>query len=214
MSISTVDDLSFYSNVEPNQQRFTEVVKTFQTNFPGDDITFFARSPGRVNLIGDHIDYNFFPVLPMAIANDVIAAVNVNSTNEIIITNTDSKDFLKEVIALRNSQIDQEHHSWANYFKCALIVAKQYLEERGVTSLKGMKLTFNGNVPTGGGLSSSAAFCVASTLAIIRANGITDLTKQDLTRITVVSEHYVGVNTGGMDQCASVCGEPDKLLLI
>ncbi|KAL6453189.1 GAL1 Galactokinase [Candida maltosa Xu316] len=164
MSISTVEDLSFYSNVEPNQQRFTEVVKTFQTNFPGDDITFFARSPGRVNLIGDHIDYNFFPVLPMAIANDVIAAVNVNSTNEIIITNTDAKDFPKEVITLSNSQIDQEHH------------------KRGVTSLKGMKLTFNGNVPTGGGLSSSAAFCVASTLAIIRANGITDLTKQEFNK--------------------------------
>ena len=63
-------------------------------------------------------------------------------------------------------------------------------------------------------MSSSAAFCVASTLAVIKANGIDNIPKEDLTRITVVSEHYVGVNTGGMDQCASIYGELDHALLI
>lgn len=77
----------------------------------------------------------------------------------------------------------------------------------GSKPLKGLYITFDGTVPTGGGLSSSAAFCVASTLAVLKANGVDSISKADLTRITVVSEHYVGVNTGGMDQCASVYGE-------
>lgn len=216
MSVPVFKNLSFYSDPHSNEPRYQEVVKTFSVNFPNDSIHFFARSPGRVNLIGDHIDYNFFPVLPMAISNDVIAAVSVDSdSKEIIITNTDSKDFPREVIPLdKKVSIDQEHHSWANYFKCGLIVAEKYLNENGINNLKGMKLTFNGNVPTGGGLSSSAAFCVASTLAVIKANGIDNIPKEDLTRITVVSEHYVGVNTGGMDQCASIYGELDHALLI
>ncbi|RCK61042.1 Galactokinase [Candida viswanathii] len=216
MSVPAFNDLSFYSDPHSNEPRYQEVASTFEKSFPGSLITFFARSPGRVNLIGDHIDYNFFPVLPMAISNDVIAAVSVDgSSNEIVITNTAGADFPREVIPLTSKvTIDQEHHSWANYFKCALIVAEKYLKEKGVTKLKGMKLTFNGNVPTGGGLSSSAAFCVASTLAVIRANGIEDIPKADLTKITIVSEHYVGVNTGGMDQCASIYGELDHALLI
>ncbi|CAX44459.1 galactokinase, putative [Candida dubliniensis CD36] len=220
MSVPTFDDLSFYSNdQELTKSRYLKLVEIFQSNFPNASIDFFARSPGRVNLIGDHIDYNFFPVLPMAISNDVIVAVNINDESEIVITNTDSKNFAKETIALTNNndgfEIDSQHHSWANYFKCALIVANNYLTEQKMNGqLKGMKLTFDGNVPTGGGLSSSAAFCVASTLAILHANGVKDISKADLTRITVVCEHYVGVNTGGMDQCASVYGEPDKALLI
>ena len=220
MSVPTFDDLSFYSNdQELTKSRYLKLVEIFQSNFPNASIDFFARSPGRVNLIGDHIDYNFFPVLPMAISNDVIVAVNVNDEPEIVITNTDSKNFAKETIPLTNNndgfEIDSQHHSWANYFKCALIVANNYLTEQNLKGqLKGMKLTFDGNVPTGGGLSSSAAFCVASTLAILHANGVKDISKADLTRITVVCEHYVGVNTGGMDQCASVYGEPDKALLI
>lgn len=216
MSVPTFNDLSFYSDPKANRSRYEEVSKIFNKDFPGESIGFFSRSPGRVNLIGDHIDYNFFPVLPMAISNDVIAAVSVDDcSSEIVITNTDDKDFPREIIPLdKEVTIDQKHHSWANYFKCALIVAEKYLKEKGINHLKGMKLTFNGNVPTGGGLSSSAAFCVASTLAVIKANGIDNVSKEDLTKITIVSEHYVGVNTGGMDQCASIYGEPDHALLI
>ena len=145
MSVPTFDDLSFYSNdQELTKSRYLKLVEIFQSNFPNASIDFFARSPGRVNLIGDHIDYNFFPVLPMAISNDVIVAVNINDESEIVITNTDSKNFAKETIALTNNndgfEIDSQHHSWANYFKCALIVANNYLTEQKMNGqLKGMK---------------------------------------------------------------------------
>ncbi|RLV93059.1 Galactokinase [Spathaspora sp. JA1] len=218
--VPTFTDLSFYTH--DNKSRYDGLVTKFNSNFPTSSVDFFARSPGRVNLIGDHIDYNFFPVLPMAIDVDVVAAVGVNDSNQIVITNTDDKEFPKQVIELPSDPketvtIDKAQHGWGNYFKCGLIVAHKYLLENKKQDdfkVKGMNIIFDGTVPTGGGLSSSAAFCVASTLAVLYANGIKEVSKSDLTKITVVSEHYVGVNTGGMDQCASVYGEINKALLI
>ncbi|CAI5758936.1 unnamed protein product [Candida verbasci] len=213
------NDLSFYEDSNFQNNRFTKLKRTFEDNFGNDSkIDFFARSPGRVNIIGDHIDYNYFPVLPMAINNDVIAAIEITNDKEIIITNTDA-NFKRTTIQLPSGpkeivKID-ETFSWANYFKCGLIVAQKYLIEKNLLDgLKGMKITFDGNVPTGGGLSSSAAFCVTTALSILYANGLTQIPKSDLTKITVVSEHYVGLNNGGMDQCASIYGEMNKALLI
>ncbi|CUM56212.1 unnamed protein product [Debaryomyces tyrocola] len=222
-SVPTFKDLSFYSNPESNNSRYVKLIQKFQDNF-GIKPEFISRSPGRVNLIGDHIDYNHFSVLPMAIDVDVIAAVGTSDDHKVVLTNTD-ESFAKEEFDLASDgsviEIDKTNHTWGNYFKCGLIVAHKYIKDNfpesvdgGSRPLKGLRLTFNGTVPTGGGLSSSAAFCVASTLAILRANGVTSISKADLTRITVVSEHYVGVNTGGMDQCASIYGEQNKALLI
>ncbi|CUM62527.1 uncharacterized protein PRCAT00000078001 [Priceomyces carsonii] len=209
--------------VPVDEARYERLVKEFISNFK-EEPTFFSRSPGRVNLMGDHIDYCYFSVLPMAIEADVVVAVGVNDSLEINLTNTDPK-FSTETIILATDgkiiSIDKERFSWASYFRCAMIVAHNFILENypeiisgGTKPLKGMNMTFDGTVPTGGGLSSSAAFCVASTLAVLRANGIEKISKKDLTRITVVSEHYVGVNTGGMDQCASIYGEKSKALLI
>ena len=222
-SVPTFKDLSFYSDPESNNSRYVKLIQKFQDNF-GIKPEFISRSPGRVNLIGDHIDYNHFSVLPMAIDVDVVAAVGTSDDHKVVLTNTD-ESFAKEEFDLASDgsviEIDKTNHTWGNYFKCGLIVAHKYIRDNfpesvdsGSKPLKGLRLTFNGTVPTGGGLSSSAAFCVASTLAILRANGVTSISKADLTRITVVSEHYVGVNTGGMDQCASIYGEQNKALLI
>lgn len=218
-------DLSFYSNPEANKPRYATLTEQFQSKFNVAP-EFFSRSPGRVNLIGDHIDYCYFSVLPMALDVDVIAAVSKKpeGDNSITIVNTNPQ-FQEESIELPKDgeviTIDQTKFTWANYFKCGLIVAHKFILERypelvnnGKSPLAGLNLYFDGNVPTGGGLSSSAAFCVASTLAVLRGNGIKEVSKADLTRITVVSEHYVGVNTGGMDQCASIYGGKRKALLI
>lgn len=214
--VPTFSDLSFYSTPLDHTARYQQLSDAFTKEYNAD-LDFIARSPGRVNLFGDHIDYNFFPVLPMAIEVDVICGVKTDQEQRIILSNTDSQ-FKQEVIDLPKDgsvvKIDKHNFSWGNYFKCGLIVAHKYiLEKNPQHKLKGMKLMFNGTVPTGGGLSSSAAFCVSSTLAVLHANGIS-ITKDDLTRITVVSEHYVGVNTGGMDQCASIYGEQQQALLI
>lgn len=221
--VPTVKDLSMYSNPSQQKTRYNSVTAKFVAQY-NEEPQFFARAPGRVNLIGEHIDYCNFSVLPMAIEADVIAAVHGSVDNTVTISNTDAK-FSPETFHFPQDgsliSIDLLKQTWGNYFKCAAIVAHKFILEKypetldnGKKPLKGLNALFDGNVPTGGGLSSSAAFCIAATLAILRVNDLKKITKADLTRITVVSEHYVGLNNGGMDQCASVNGEPSKVLLI
>lgn len=217
-TVPTFKDLSFYSKPDDHTARYASLINCFKSKFNAEP-EFLSRSPGRVNLLGEHIDYSYFSTLPMAIEYDMVAAVRSTDKKEIIISNTDSS-FPTEAINIPDNDelvsIDKLKFSWGSYFKCGLIVAQKYLiekQEYGV-KLRGLEIMFNGTVPTGGGLSSSAAFCVASTMAVLRANGVLEISKEDLTRITVVSEHYVGVNTGGMDQCASVYGENGKALLV
>lgn len=216
-------DLSFYEKPEKHRERYDDLVKYFEETY-GQRPEFLSRSPGRVNIMGDHIDYNLFSCLPIAIDVDVVAAVSGTNNNVIKIANIDAS-FSSEEIRLPEGgkfiEIDKDHHTWGNYFKCSLIVAQKFLIDKypeivqsGSKRLKGMNIAFSGTVPTGAGLSSSAAFCVASALAVLRINGVTNISKDDLCKITVVSEHYIGVNTGGMDQCASIYGEKNKALLV
>lgn len=188
---------------------------------------FITRSPGRVNLIGEHIDYVNFSVLPMAIDVDVLVGVKVLEEQDnpsITLTNADPKFAQRKFdLPLDGSfiSIDPSVSDWSNYFKCGLLVAQEYLKETFPDKFEtnppvGLQVFVRGNVPTGGGLSSSAAFICAVALAVIRANTAADykVSKQDLTRITVSAEHHVGVNNGGMDQAASVCGEVDHALYV
>lgn len=215
--VPTVHTLSFYSNEDRQKTRYASVAKEFERQYQHSH-DFFARAPGRVNLIGEHIDYCHFSVLPMAIEVDVIAAVGKCEGSTISISNTNKK-FLTEQIEIPSDgsvvTIDQSKQLWGNYFKCGLIVAHKYILERNPHfQLKAFNALFDGTVPTGGGLSSSAAFCIAATLSCLKVNGINEITKADLTRITVVCEHYVGLSNGGMDQSASVNGEESKVLLV
>lgn len=221
--VPTVDNVAFYSNEKVQLARYKAVEAKF-ANLYGEKPLLIARAPGRVNLIGEHIDYCHFSVLPMAIEVDVIAPFVASGDSSVTINNTDPK-FSSESFSFPADgsvvEIDKNNLSWGSYFKCSAIVAHKFILEKyahlldgGKKPLKGLKALFDGTVPTGGGLSSSAAFCICATLAILHVNGVEQITKEDLTRITVVCEHYVGLNNGGMDQCASVNGEPNKVLLI
>ncbi|SCU78290.1 LAME_0A03994g1_1 [Lachancea meyersii CBS 8951] len=209
------------------QESYTEVIRDFKVVY-GHNAEFVTRSPGRVNLIGDHIDYVDFSVLPMAIEHAVTCAVKVTPSTEIpsvTLTNSDSRFAQRRFdLPLDGSDIsiDPSVSDWSNYFKCGLHVAQQYLKTRFAarfpadTPLAGLEVFVGGQVFTGGGLSSSAAFICAVALAVIRANTGHDfkMPKQELTQITAKAEHFVGVNNGGMDQAASVCGEVDHALYV
>ncbi|EDO17449.1 hypothetical protein Kpol_1037p46 [Vanderwaltozyma polyspora DSM 70294] len=206
-------------------KRTPTVIEQFTETY-GVAPDFITRSPGRVNLIGEHIDYCDFSVLPMAIDVDMVLGIRVldESENSITISNSDKRFVQRKFdLPLDGSfvNIDPSVSDWSNYFKCGLHVAHEFLkslspEKFSNRPLVGMEIFCDGNVPTGGGLSSSAAFICATALAIIRANMGPKyvVSKQDLMRITVVAEHYVGVNNGGMDQAASVCGEEDHVLYV
>ncbi|ORY93289.1 galactokinase [Syncephalastrum racemosum] len=217
MSVPVYDSLDkIYdtSALERQGPRYDALVKKFTEKY-GRKPEFIARSPGRVNLIGEHIDYCGFGVLPMAIERDVIIAVaTTNDDTKVRLANVNSKYGDREFEYEGKDTvvtIDATKHEWSNYFKCGY---KGMLERAdSLSQPKGMYLLIDGSVPAGSGLSSSAAFVCASALAVIQANNL-GLTKQELTEIAIVAERNVGVNSGGMDQSASVFSEKQYALSV
>lgn len=195
------------------KKRWDQLRKKFNGLYDGDSPDFVARSPGRVNLIGEHIDYSLYEVLPMAIVADVIIAVSTSKnpsqdTVNFSIANIEADKFKADEFGFPadgDVEIDASAHIWTNYFKAGLHGAMGLLRQKRQDFIpRGMKVVVDGNVPAGGGLSSSAAFVCASALAVLRANGEEEISKKELVELAIVSERSVGVNSGGMDQAASV----------
>lgn len=196
------------------RQRWGQLLQRFSDLYGGKAPEFIARSPGRVNLIGEHIDYSLYEVLPMAIAADVIIAVSVrqklgdSDKARISIANVNPSKFKTNEFTFSGEddiEIDASTHEWTNYFKSGLKGAISLLKKKDPhLGHKSMQIVVDGTVPAGGGLSSSAAFVCASALAVLRANGVREVIKSELVELAIVSERSVGVNSGGMDQAASV----------
>ena len=198
-----------------SKTRWDSLLSLFKKTY-GVSPDFVARSPGRVNIIGEHIDYSLYDVLPMAVAADVLVAVNVTSSPYVKIANIDSHKFPSTEfgIPIRGDiEIDASKHEWTNYFKAGLRGAVNHLrKEYGIDWIPaGMEIVVDGNVPAGGGMSSSAAMVCASALAVMVANSH-NVSKRDLLDLAVVSERAVGVFSGGMDQAASIYSKTEFLL--
>jgi galactokinase len=140
----------------------------------------------------------------MAVTVDILLAVSIkpsSGTPKIRISNVDSKKFEKrefEVPRQGDISIDATEHEWTNYFKAGLKGASKLLQEKNSDfSLPSMDILVDGTVPSGGGLSSSAAFVCASALAVMKANGEHDVDKTKLVELAMVAERAVGVNSGG-----------------
>ncbi|KAK9378111.1 ribosomal protein S5 domain 2-type protein [Kockiozyma suomiensis] len=215
-AVPVVDSLSqiySVSDIPHQQQRWQRLRDKFAELYPGEEISFIARSPGRVNLIGEHIDYSLFDVLPMAIAQDVLIAVHVGSAdNKLRLANTSPRFPIKEfaIEALQEINIDSSVLEWTNYFLSGI---KGAFAVSGNVQIPSMHCLIDGSVPTGGGLSSSAAFVSASLLSVVAAVKsaasaplTAAITKADLVSAAIIAERNVGVNSGGMDQAASVFG--------
>ncbi|KAB5571962.1 ribosomal protein S5 domain 2-type protein [Coniochaeta sp. 2T2.1] len=199
-------------------KRWNDLLTQFKATY-GHDAEFVARSPGRVNIIGEHIDYSLYPVLPMAINEDAILAVSTfpsddaSKTFKIQIANLQKDKFPSHEFDIPYDAVDIDAtvHEWTNYFKSGLrgaleLLRKKRRDDPGFKPAS-MRILMHGTVPAGGGLSSSAAFVSASALAVLVANGETAVDKTELTELAIVSERAVGVNSGGMDQSASVFSE-------
>ena len=210
----TIKDLSqIYPNeLKVQQTRYEQLILKFQQEY-GHKPDFICRSPGRVNLIGEHVDYSGYSVLPMAIEKDVIMAVkSVESKEPLIeISNINEKFIKREFKHLDkvHCDIDSNEHEWGNYFKCGY---KGIMEELNKEA-KSMQIMMDGSVPAGGGLSSSSAFVCCSALATLNAHDNT-LKKGQLTKIAIKSEQYAGVAIGGMDQSISIMALQGSALMI
>ena len=153
-----------------------------------------------------HIDYSLYEVIPMAITADVLMAVAIHSKDQkpskVRLTNVHPEKFPSrefDIPAGGEVSIDATTHEWTNYFKAGLRGASKLLHQKrgGHFASVGMDVLVDGTVPSGGGLSSSAAFVCASALAVMKANGEEVVNKKELTELAIVSERAVGVNSGG-----------------
>lgn len=161
-------------------------------------------SAGRINLIGEHTDYNGGYVFPGAIDKVIMAAILPNGTDKAKVFSVDINE--EAEFGLREE--DAPKQQWARYI---FGVCREIIKRGG--TVKGFDAVFAGNVPLGAGLSSSAALesCFAFALNDL-FNGNT-IDKFELARIGQSTEHnYCGVNCGIMDQFASVFGKKDCLI--
>ena len=159
----------------------------------------------------------------MAVTADVLVATAAHqkgdAVNDVHLANTDPEKFESRTFTVsptEDVQIDSSTLEWTNYFKAGLLGATQLLQRRqpGIQTTVGMDVLVDGTVPSGGGLSSSAAFVCASALAVLRTNGMEHVSKKELVELAIVSERAVGVNSGGMDQAASVFAEQGSALYV
>jgi len=167
--------------------------------FEGRSPTHLVRAPGRVNLIGEHTDYNGLPVLPMAIQRAVTIRLRAREDRRVRLANADPRHAPCEFeLAPRIEPFAPGH--WGNYAKAAA----QALEARCGLA-RGFDGLVAGDVPAAAGLSSSSALVVASALALLAANE-TPLAAPELMELTARAERYVGTHSGGMDQAISLGG--------
>jgi len=169
---------------------------TFSKHFPGKPIT--VTSPGRINIIGEHTDYNDGYVLPAAIDKGVSVATGKRNDNLVKLFSTQySEEYELSIDAIAKSK-----KSWVNY----VIGVVDQLLKRG-DLITGFNMVIHGNVPVGAGLSSSAALECAVAFAL---NELFDLKldKLEMILLTQRAEHeFAGVMCGVMDMFASVYGK-------
>lgn len=157
-------------------------------------------APGRVNLIGEHVDYAGLPVLPMALQRAVRIAVRGRDDDRVRFATLDAAYPPREFrIGVKVPPFDAG--DWGNYVKAAAVEAA-----RTYGSSEGLDALVASDVPVAAGLSSSAALVIASGLAFLDVAGIR-FDRLELADRMAEAERYVGTRGGGMDQAISLCAK-------
>ncbi len=192
-------------NEEKEMEELREVfTQQFRNERMGE---YFA--PGRINLIGEHTDYNGGNVFPAAITLGTygVAAKRKDDKVRLYSENFPEKGIIE--FSLNDLSYDKSH-DWANYPKGVL----RYLQEAGHTIDTGFEVVFYGNIPNGAGLSSSASI---ELLTGVILEDLFDLTLERLDLVKTgkkVENEFIGVNSGIMDQFAIGMGQKDHALLL
>ena len=201
---------------------------------PGRDATRWqAVAPGRVNLIGEHTDYNGLPVFPIAIDREIRVEFRIVN-DPVVRMDSPSARFAPFAFQLKRPIEAADQGDWSNYVRAAA----RGLLEHGLPLERGIEGTVTGDVPIASGLSSSSALVVASALALLKANGIevgggpeahlpspgrdqertvrrrASLSCLRLAALMARAERFVGLEGGGMDQAACLHGVPGHALRI
>ena len=165
-------------------------------------------SPGRVNLIGEHIDYNGGFVFPGALTVGIYAALSLRDDNKIRMR---SKNVAGEVIVnLDEELVYKKEDDWGNYPKGVMKALKDLGHE-----VPGMDIVLYSNIPDGAGLSSSAALEVLMAYIILYLENPEQIDRVEVSKLCQkVENEFVGVNCGIMDQFAVAVGKKDHAILL
>jgi len=159
-----------------------------------------VRAPGRVNLIGEHVDYAGLPVLPMALQRAVRIAVRGRDDDRVRVATLDPAYPPRE-FRIGVKVPPYEPGDWGNYVKAAAVEAA-----RTYGSSEGLDALVVSDVPVAAGLSSSAALVIASGLSFLDVAGVA-FDRLELADRMAEAERYVGTRGGGMDQAISLCAK-------
>lgn len=171
------------------------------------DRVFFA--PGRINLIGEHTDYNGGHVFPCSITIGTYAVVSFNNSNKCSLYSMNFEDLGAINIDLENLEYKKEDN-WTNYVKGMILT----LKNQGYIIDKGMDIAIYGEIPNGSGLSSSASLELVSGV-LLKGMFNLDIDMLDLIKAgKAVENNYIGVNSGIMDQFAIGMGKKDCAILL
>ncbi len=178
------------------------LLENYKKHF-GDEEPRFFTAPGRINIIGEHTDYNGGFVLPGAVDKAITMAIRPNGTEYVNLISVDHDD---AALFFRIGG-PQPKEQWASYFYGVI----EEMRKRGAT-VGGFNAVFGGDVPLGAGMSSSAALesCIGTALNTLFNLGFK---KEELAKIGQMTEHnYIGVRCGIMDQFASIFGQKGKVV--
>jgi len=172
----------------------------FKSRF--NETPILVRSPGRINLIGEHTDYNEGFVLPAAVDKEIVVALTPRTDRKCIVVAHD----LGEEFEFDLEHLEKSRKGWPNYI---MGVVQQFLMRH--YPIMGFKCVFGGYIPIGAGLSSSAALECGVAVALDHAFSL-DIQKIDIVKMCQMAENqFVGVKCGIMDQFSNMFGKKDNV---
>jgi len=175
----------------------SDPAEAFREVFDGADPTHFSRAPGRVNLIGEHTDYNGLPVFPMALRREIRILFRRRTDGLVRIVNR-NPEFPSRSFALSENILPGPPGDWGNYLKAPGQTLTLLLGP-----LQGIDGLVTSNLPVASGLSSSSALVIAMAQALLHANE-TGMPTLELAEEMARAERYTGTQGGGMDQAISL----------
>lgn len=186
-----------------------KLLQTFTEKFGGEGDIHVFFAPGRVNLIGEHTDYNGGHVFPCALTIGTYAVARKREDDKLFFysMNFDELGIIKSSI---NQLENVKEHDWANYPKGVLWA----LKEKGYSITQGFDILYFGNIPNGSGLSSSASLEVLTGFIAKEFFSL----DADMVQIALISQYaennFIGVNCGIMDQFAIAMGKEDNAIFL
>jgi len=173
------------------------------------------RVPGRINLIGEHVDYNNGAVLPCAIDREIVLCLTENKSGLVRVSNV-NPDYPKIQFSVKNLIEPDEKGLWGNYIKAGVKGIVDYFSQKGEFNpdeIKGFDAIISSTLPPAAGLSSSSTLVVGAAMSFLTVNNI-EMNKLKVAEICAEAEHFVGTAGGGMDHAACLLGVKNAFLKI